>query len=166
MLINRPPKRLPSPIRLAHGETYDAVTVSNLPTGAYVAVYANGRYRANPAELKRFKNVTWIDVNGTDPRANALDIETGDATPETVLSWVPDHVKIYGAKAHSRLYSNLSTWPAVKAAVARLAPAERSTVMYWVANPTGVRHLVPGSAATQWFWGPGYDITYWAQNFS
>jgi len=53
----------------------------------------------------------------------------------------------------------LSEWPAVKAAVAKLPAKMRSHVRYWIADPTGYPHLVPGSSATQWYWGTGYDIS-------
>ena len=52
-----------------------------------------------------------------------------------------------------------SEWPAVQAAVATLPTRMRSRVRWWIADPTGYPHLVPGSDATQWYWGPRYDIT-------
>ena len=64
-----------------------------------------------------------------------------------------------------RLYSNLSAWPAVKHAVAGLPAGVRLTaggaprVRYWIANPTGAEHIVPGSAATQWKWGKRWDTS-------
>jgi hypothetical protein len=35
----------------------------------------------------------------------------------------------------------------------------QSHVKYWIADPTGTKHILPGAAATQWYWGPSYDIT-------
>jgi hypothetical protein len=35
----------------------------------------------------------------------------------------------------------------------------QSKVRYWIADPTGVAHVVHGSNATQWYWGQNYDIT-------
>ena len=32
-------------------------------------------------------------------------------------------------------------------------------VKYWIADPTGTPHIVPGASATQWFWGSSYDIS-------
>ena len=32
-------------------------------------------------------------------------------------------------------------------------------VRWWIADPTGVPHIVPGASATQWYWGHNYDIT-------
>jgi hypothetical protein len=32
-------------------------------------------------------------------------------------------------------------------------------VRYWIADPTGNPHVVPGSNATKWYWGSSVDIT-------
>jgi hypothetical protein len=52
-----------------------------------------------------------------------------------------------------------SEWSAVKSAVAALPASMQSHVRWWIADPTGVPHVVPGSSATQWYWGSNYDIT-------
>jgi hypothetical protein len=52
-----------------------------------------------------------------------------------------------------------SEWGAVKAAVDALPARMRSEVRWWIADPTGSPHIVPGANATQWYWGPNYDIT-------
>jgi hypothetical protein len=33
----------------------------------------------------------------------------------------------------------------------------RARIRWWIADPTGTPHIVPGSNATQWYWGTGYD---------
>jgi hypothetical protein len=53
----------------------------------------------------------------------------------------------------------LSEWPSVQAACATLPASMRSRIRWWIADPTGVPHIVPGSDATQWFWGANYDIS-------
>jgi hypothetical protein len=40
----------------------------------------------------------------------------------------------------------------------------RSRIRWWVADPTGVPHIVPGSSATQWYWGSSYDESMAAPN--
>jgi len=47
----------------------------------------------------------------------------------------------------------------VRAAVASFPAQMRARIHWWIANPTGRPHLVPGSDATQWYWGPSYDIS-------
>ena len=34
-----------------------------------------------------------------------------------------------------------------------------SRVCWWMADPTGHLHMAPGANATQWYWGPDYDIS-------
>lgn len=60
---------------------YDSVTPTAIPRGQRVATYANGAYQASPASVAGRGRVLWIDTNGSDPWANALDVEPGDATP-------------------------------------------------------------------------------------
>ena len=45
----------------------------------------------------------------------------------------------------------------MKRAVGQLTDEERASVMYWVADPTSLPHIVPGSSATQWLWAVGFD---------
>jgi hypothetical protein len=59
----------------------------------------------------------------------------------------------------ARIYTMRSEWPAVKSAVGALPASMQSHVRWWIADPTGVPHVVPGSSATQWYWGSNYDIT-------
>jgi len=47
----------------------------------------------------------------------------------------------------------------VQQAVASLPQSLRSHIRWWIADPTGYPHIVPGSDATQWYWGPNYDIS-------
>ena len=53
----------------------------------------------------------------------------------------------------------IDEWPAAKAAVATLPAAMQAQVRWWIADPTGYAHVVPGSDATQWYWGRSYDIS-------
>ncbi len=152
-------RKVPKPAALV--TMYDSVNWQGLRRGTDVALYICGRYAApnTPAMKARFRTITWICVCAKHPEANALDIEKFDATPADVPQWTHDHVAHYGPHARSRLYCNLGTWPAVKAEVASLPLALRSTVRYWVAHPTGKAHVVPGSSATQWGWAAGYDTS-------
>jgi hypothetical protein len=124
-----------------------------------VALYVNGLYTWTRPLAHAWTKVLWIDVLGTAPgQASILDVETGDARPADVPGWcsarlaaVPDSLL--------RLYCNLEKWPAVRAEVAALPADARARVRYWIANPTGSPHLVPGSAATQWSWGEDWDTS-------
>jgi hypothetical protein len=136
---------------------FDSVTPSAIPAHHMIATYATGGY-AVPAAQVAGRQVLWIDTLGTDPAAAALDVEPGDATPSVAAQWAwhklsatPDTV--------ARIYTMISEWPAVKAAIAGLPHKMQSHVRYWIADPTGVPHIVPGASATQWYWGKNYDIS-------
>jgi hypothetical protein len=140
-------------------EFYDSVIPSAIPAGGIAAVYATGPYAASPSQVAGRRTVIWIDVTGTDPAASALDTEPSDATPQQAADWALARLRTR-PHAIARIYTMLSEWPAVQADVASTVPAAmRSRIRWWIADPTGVPHLVPGSDATQWYWGSGYDIS-------
>jgi hypothetical protein len=134
------------------------VTPSSLPSGKAAAVYANGAYAASASQVKHQKSVLWIDTNGSKPGANVLDVEPGDATPAGAAAWAQQRlVKHPGSVAI--IYTMRSSWQDVKDHVAHLPKAQQDNVRYWIADPTGVKHIVPGSDATQWYWGSSIDIS-------
>jgi hypothetical protein len=138
-------------------QVYDSVTPSQIPAGQPVATYADGGYAVNPASVAG-RNVTWIDTNGSDPRANVLDVEPGDATPQQAAQWT--WAKLHNAAGQiAVIYTYRSDWPATQAAIATLPQAMQHQVRWWIADPTGVPHVVPGAQATQWYWGQNYDIS-------
>jgi hypothetical protein len=137
---------------------YDSVTPSSLPAGKPAAVYTNGAYAASASQVAGHKSVLWIDTNGSNPGATVLDVEPGDATPHGAAAWAqqrldkhPDSVAI--------VYTMRSSWQDVKDNVAHLPKAQQANVRYWIADPTGVNHIVPGADATQWYWGSHIDIS-------
>jgi hypothetical protein len=157
-----PPKHAPAPV-VHHAppkpyQIFDSVTPGNIPAGKTAAVYANGNYAASSGQMAGRGHVLWIDTNGSDPHADALDVEPGDATPAGAAAWVQaklnsDHHSV------AIVYTMLSQWQAVKDNVAGLPHWMQDKVRYWIADPTNVDHVVPGANATQWYWGQNYDIT-------
>jgi hypothetical protein len=143
---------------------YDSVTPGSLPSSQPAAVYADGAYAASASQVSSHHSLLWIDTNGSDPNANALDVEPGDATPASAAQWVQAHLS---KQPHSVaiIYTMRSDWSAVQSAVGGLPSWEQSHVRYWIADPTGVPHVVPGSSATQWYWGSSYDISTANPNF-
>jgi hypothetical protein len=138
-------------------EFYDSVTPSAIPGGHEIATYADGPF-AVPASQVAGRQVLWIDTNGSDPSANALDVEPGDATPSIAASWTSQKLSA-DPHATAIIYTMQSEWPATQSAVAALPTWMHSHVRWWIADPTGYPHLVPGSNATQWDWGSSYDIS-------
>ena len=144
---------------------YDSVTPGALPANQPAAVYADGAYAASSSQMAGHHSVLWIDTNGSDPNANVLDVEPGDATPAGSAQWVQAHLS---KQPHSVaiIYTMRSDWSAVQDAVGGLPSWEQSHVRYWIADPTGVAHVVPGSSATQWYWGSSYDVSTANPNFA
>jgi hypothetical protein len=137
---------------------YDSTTPSALPAQHVAAAYATGSYAASAAQLAGHKRVVWIDTTGNDPAAAALDVEPGDATPALAANWAFHRLSEH-KDALAVIYTMRSEWPAVQAAVGGLPPHMQARVRWWIADPTGYPHVVPGAAATQWYWGSSYDIT-------
>ena len=137
---------------------YDSVAPTAIPAGQKVATYADGPYQASSAAVAGRGNVLWIDTNGTNTRANALDVEPGDATPTEAASWVSAKLS---ASPHTDaiVYTFQAEWGSVQSNIATLPSWMQSHVKYWIADPTGTPHIVPGAAATQWYWGGSYDIS-------
>jgi hypothetical protein len=150
-----------APAKHAHAkpyQIYDSVTPSSLPSSKAAAVYANGAYAASAGQVAGHKSVLWIDTNGSKPGANVLDVEPGDATPAGAAAWAQQRlVKHPGSVAI--IYTMMSSWQSVKDHVAHLPTAQQDNVRYWIADPTGVDHIVPGASATQWYWGSSTDIS-------
>ena len=136
---------------------YDSVTPSALPHHNVNAVYATGNYAASQAQVAG-RHVMWIDTTGSDHAASVLDVEPGDATPSMAASWARQRLTA-DPHALARIYTMRSEWSAAKAAIDSLPAKMRSHVRWWIADPTGHAHIVPGSDATQWYWGSSYDIT-------
>jgi hypothetical protein len=137
---------------------YDSVSPAAIPAHHVIATYADGPHPVPHSEVAGRGPVLWIDVDGTDPAAPVLDVEPGCATPAVAASWV---VRRLTAEPHAVaiIYTMISEWPAVQAAVGTLQSPMRSRIRWWIADPTGYPHLVPGSDATQWYWGSSYDIS-------
>jgi hypothetical protein len=137
---------------------YDSVTPAQIPGNHPIATYATGSYAVSPSQVAG-KQVIWIDTNGSAPtKASVLDIEPGNVSPSAAAGWAKARLT-NDPHAVVRIYTMLSQWNAAKASIATLPAWMQSHVKWWIADPTGVQHVVPGSDATQWYWGPTYDIS-------
>ena len=137
---------------------YDSINPSKIPANQQIATYADGKYAVERSLVSNPGQVIWIDINGHDANANALDVEPGNATPAEVASWVDRRLTAHPGTI-AIVYTMRSDWAAAKASVATLPAAMRSQVRWWIADPTGHPHIVPGAQATQWYWGGKYDIS-------
>jgi hypothetical protein len=137
---------------------YDSLTPQDLPPGKVVATYADGGHPVSASQAESARRVLWIDVIGTDPGASVLDIEPGAASPSIARAWVSARLT-KDPHAVAIMYTSISEWPEVQAAVSGLPARMKSRIRWWIADPTGSPHIVPGSDATQWYWGPNYDLS-------
>jgi hypothetical protein len=137
---------------------YDSTEPSAVPAGQPVATYVDGPFAVSPSEVAGHGQVLWIDTNGSDPQAGALDVEPGDATPAGAAQWVQQKLSA-SPKSTAVIYTMLSEWPQVQSYISTLPSSMQSHVKYWIADPIGVPTMVPGASATQWYWGSSYDIS-------
>jgi hypothetical protein len=137
---------------------YDSVNPQAIPGDPVVATYADGPHPDSPSSVAHFSHVMWVDIDASDPHADALDIEPGCASPSEAAGWVSARLN---ADPHgvAILYTMISQWATVKADVSSLPGWMQSRIRWWIADPTGSPHVVPGSQATQWYWGQNYDIS-------
>ena len=132
---------------------------SAIPEGSRMAIYANGAYAASPrpGDFNGHGNPLWIDVVGNNPNANAVDSEPGDASPLAAAGWAKQRLRIH-PNEQAIIYTMKSWWGEAKASVNKCVPPQkRGHVKWWIADPTGRKHIVPGSDATQWAWGKSVD---------
>lgn len=137
---------------------YDTVSPQSVPANQIVATYSTGKYAVSAAQAAGHKGVMWIDVGGMDTKAQALDVEPGNVGPAGAAMWAKNKLSA-DPNAIARIYTFQAEWPAVKAAVSSLPSDMQSRIHWWIADPTGSEHQVPGAMATQWYWGPSYDIS-------
>jgi hypothetical protein len=137
---------------------YDSVEPGAIPAGAQVATYADGPYAQSAASLAGRGKIMWIDVSGADPNADALDVEPTDATPAGAAAWVSAKLTA-DPSSHPIVYTFKNDWGQVIDDINALPTWMHSHVKYWIADPTGYAHILPGADATQWYWGPTYDTS-------
>ncbi len=137
---------------------YDSILPQDIPAGQEVATYADGPPAVAAAAVAGRTRVLWIDTVGTDTAAQVIDVEPGDATPSAAASWTYRKLSSQ-PQADAIIYTSIAEWALVRADISVLPAAMQARIRWWIADPTGVPHVVPGSQATQWYWGPQYDIS-------
>ena len=139
---------------------YDSTDPAMIPDGKFALLYGTGNYSAREyTGLSRFPHVLWIDDVGDDPLGcSILDIEQGAASIGDVVRWCRER---YSKRPGPfRLYVYLSEWASIRRDCQRhFEPEMRAHLHWFVANPTGSPHIVPGSSATQYAWDQGFDVS-------
>ena len=135
----------------------DSTKLADIPVHGtdIVAPYVNGLFASTEQQVRaRFPHipVAWIDVNGTHPAADVLDVETGDATPAGAVLWVKAKRALQLGATHTLyppvLYCNRATltplFNAMHAAGYRVVQDFR----LWVATLDGTTHLADMTGVT------------------
>lgn len=131
---------------------YDSAQSDAVPSGNDAAFYANGAYTPRPEDVKGREHVLWIDVTGANPRAGAIDVEPGDATPHSAAMWVKAKLGLE-PKSRPIIYTFSAGWQDCRNEVTDHLPKwMQDRVRWWIAHPTGHPHILPGADATQWGW--------------
>jgi hypothetical protein len=129
---------------------YDASNSRNVPSGVHAAVYINGNFAWPESEIKRMAKVFRISVFGHGDawrHARCVDIESGDATPESALPFLIERTKHFG---DATAYCNRSTRPQVQQLCERAGILH--AVRFWIATLDGTQN-VPGAWAVQYAGG-------------
>lgn len=146
---------------------FDSVTVGAIPpTAQLIGCYVDGRYVNVGQARQRFPHATIVTITVLGAAgAHVCDCETGDLTPPHAAQWA---AREHQAGRHPTIYCNASTWPAVRAEVAKteLKPAD---VSYWIAQYDNQPHIPAGAVAKQYIdrgpHGENVDISvvadYW-----
>jgi hypothetical protein len=134
---------------------YDGVSPGQIPAGAsMVAGYADGHY-ANLREMAaRFPQAIRVSIAVRyTTKAQVLDVELGDATPDQAVLWCT-HTMASTPNKDLTVYCNLSTWPKVRAAFRAVGVTEPN---YWVAHYDGVASIPASAIAKQYESTSGWD---------
>lgn len=132
--------------------TVDVPGVGVQPIGL-TAGYANGTFHASSQD--HGATDVQIDVNGSSPGADVLDIENGDATPLQAVAWVHGHNAHGGTTFPAVLYCNRSTQPVVENLLTANGLQVDRDYKWWIATLDGTTVVQgPGVLAVQ-AWNAG-----------
>ena len=135
-------------------DMYDGVNVSQWPAGAkYGLVYTDGRFANRQAVVNRFPGIVLqtISAVGTGP-AMWVDCEPGCVWPPHAALGI---YLLWRNKGCRGIYCTQATKPLVRAEAA----AAGVTPEIFGADWTGVPHINPDEAQTQYLNTPGYDVS-------
>lgn len=125
---------------------YDSTDASAIPVGAVVAAgYVDGTFANFAAVVARTPKARHVSITVTGRPANDVcDCESGDLTPLNAARWAAVEQR---AGRRPTIYCSKNTQQAV---IVALASVGAGPVDWWLADWTGVPHLLPGTVATQY----------------
>lgn len=147
---------------------YDSTTPGAIPLGAtLILTYIDGNYVTDAEVARLFPNARRVPTTTTSNgnlAAQIYDCERGDGNATEAAAWAKEKIAIdqrptiYCSRVGEPNYG----WSWVQSAL-ELIKVPMSAVDFGIADYTGVQHLVPGSAFTQYVDPPqsggNYDIS-------
>lgn len=139
---------------------YDGITPGRLPHGGQLyASYVDGHWPNYRQLATTSAAIGAVHVSiAVDPAhdAQVLDVELYDATPAQAVPWA---VRQRRRGQVPTVYSNTSTWPAIRAA---FKAAGVALPQWWAANYSLTKNspLPAGAIALQYDSQPGYDTSH------
>jgi hypothetical protein len=127
---------------------YDSVNAQSIPADAQVAAgYVDGSWPSFNAVVQRTPNAQHVSITTRSTHGvRVCDVESGDDTPQQGAQWAKDEI---AAGRRPTLYCNRSTWFACVSALQAVGVAQ-GDVDWWIADWTGLPHLLSGTVATQY----------------
>ena len=131
----------------------DSTTLADIPTHGLdiIAAYINGRYATTPAQVRAHAPnalIAWIDVNGSHPEADILDVETGDATVPVAVLWAKTHHHVNPGTYPPIIYCNRSTLTPLFNAMNFAGLHIGADFRLWPATLDGTTHLADMTGVT------------------
>ena len=133
----------------------DSTSPGDIPTDGtqLVAGYVNGLYAWDQAGWDRFAGIPCvrIDVNGTDPSADVLDVELGDATVSDAVAWARQKLRV-ASEYLPVIYCSRSVVPSLESRMSESGLYAGHHYKLWVATLDGTRELpdMTGVTAVQY----------------
>jgi len=140
---------------------FDAVDIAQIPAGPQaVAGYVDGRWPTAQALAARFPHarLLTIAVSAADD-AEALDVETGDASPPEAAGW-HQRQQARGV-ARPCLYASVDLMQSAVLPAMKTAGIDRSAVRVWTAHYAGKHVCGPSSCGEM---AVDADGTQWCDN--
>lgn len=147
---------------------YDSVDAKAIPADAkLILTYIDGNYITDHDVAVRFPTAERVSTTTTragNLSARIYDCERGDGNATETAAWAKEKITLHRRPTIycSRVGETNFGWSWVKAALS-IQNIPLSAVDFGIADYTGVKHLVPGSAFTQYdnppHSGGDYDIS-------
>lgn len=149
------------------GQMFDSVTWTAIPVNAeIVAGYIDGAYRWPAEAWNHFPKAKLVRIAcfASTLAGDVLDVEDGCSRPEQAPGWVK--ARRAAGLARPVVYCSRSLKDTIAAQFDAQGVAQPD---WWIADWTGVPHLVPGSVATQYANPPSsggnWDVSLTAPNW-